>query len=179
MRSTEFPMVSGLEELPAPSAAVRSFFEAWKAARQGNLVPRKQDFDPLLVFPQLPNLWIYHYDRDEDVFRCRLAGERINAAWGHPIAGKTSQEILGARDNPFVTAIWKKILDTPLIHYGKLERLTGNVLYAAERMVTPLSNAAGSRDYILGISVYSLGGLRKVTPPTVPKTAYHIDCRNL
>ncbi len=168
-----------MARLPAPSEAAKCLFDAWKAARQGNLVPKKEDFDPLSVFPLLPDLWLYHYSQDEDVFRCRLAGERVNKAWGHSIAGKTSREILGEHDNELVVEIWKTILNAPLIHYGKLERLSGNKLYAAERIVVPLSDAAGTRNYILGLSLYSLGGSRHLSPPAIPENAYHIYCRDL
>ncbi|GAB4364023.1 MAG: hypothetical protein Kow00114_20430 [Kiloniellaceae bacterium] len=179
MRATEFPVVAGIENLPGPSAAVIDLLNAWKAARRGRLVPLKRDFDPLAVFPLLPDLWIYHYERKENVFRCRLAGERINAAWGRSIAGKTSREIFGAPDDGIIVTIWKKILETPLVHYGRLERLSGTRLYTAERIVVPLAEASGSPDYVLGLSLYSLGGSGDVKPPTIPENAVHIHCRDL
>ena len=179
MQATEVSLVAGVEDLPAPSDAARQFIDAWKAARQGRLIPRKQDFDPLTVFPLLPNLWIYHYDRKEDLFRCRLAGENINKAWGRSIAGKLSQDIFGARDNAAVVAIWKKILDVPLIHFAKLERLSGNRLYVAERTVTPLADATGRGCYVLGLSLYALAGAQNLEPPKIPANAYHILCEDL
>jgi hypothetical protein len=175
----ELPVVSCLDDLPAPSRAALSFIDAWKAARRGHLVPRKQDFDPTLVPSLLPNIWIYRYSRSSDEFVCRLAGERINSAWGYPISGKNSREIFGEADNEAVVAIWKRILGTPLVHYGKQERLSGNMLYSAERVVMPLSGAADERNHILGISNYALGGSINLSPPAILDNAFHIHCRDL
>lgn len=179
MLSTEFCVISRLEDLPAPSAAVMQFIEAWKSVRGGNLLPRKQDFDPLSIARLLPDVWIYGYHPEEDVFRCRLAGENVNKAWGHSIAGKGSEEILGVQANVHITAIWKRVLEAPLLHYTKLEHMSENTLYAAERTVVPLSDAAGGRNYVLGLSLYTLSGFRRITPPKIPRTAYQIYCRDL
>ncbi|MEQ8354814.1 MAG: PAS domain-containing protein [Kiloniellaceae bacterium] len=179
MRVDALSIVSGVQELPAPSREVTDFLEAWRAARSGALVPRKRDFDPLNVHRLLPYLWIYLYDRDEDTFICRLAGEQINAAWGYSIAGHLSQDIFGPRDNDVIVSIWKTILDTPLVHYGKEEALAGTSLYNAERLVLPLADESGGINFILGFSRYSFG--RSPTGPRsgLVENAYHILCRDL
>ena len=179
MYTTEISVVSGIEALPGPSKPVTVFLDAWKTARRGGLVPMKRDFDPIAVPRLLPDLWIYHYSRDENIFRCRLSGERINKAWGRSVAGKESEEVLGSADNVQVVAIWKQVLDTPLIHYTKLDRFSENGLYVAERTVVPLCDESGARDFVLGLSLYSLGSAVDVAPPAVTKTAYHIHCSDL
>ncbi len=179
MRSFQLREVTSLDDLPEPSEAVLEFIEAWKAARQGCLVPRKQDFDPSLVPKLLPHLWLYHYDEATDVFVCRLAGERINQAWGYPIAGKRSDQIFGRADNAAIVQIWWRILGASLLHYGKEERLSGNALYAAERIVAPLADAAGRRNFMLSLSLYALGGEIKYLPPMILEQACRILCRHL
>jgi len=179
MRPTEFSVVSSLAELPAPSKEALAFIEAWKAARHGRLVPRKRDFDPLAVPLLLPDLWIYEYLPAEDAFRCRLAGERVNKAWGVSIAGRMSDEVLGAEANVHVSGVWKRVLGGPLIQFTTLDRPSENDLYMAERTIVPLSDDAGALIFVLGMSRYSLGTLHPVAPPTVPKTAYLIYCDKL
>lgn len=179
MKAFEPTIVSGVDQLPAASDAAIAFIDAWKDARNGRLVPRKRDFDPLNVPALLPSIWIYEHDPEADVFRCRLAGERVNDAWGGSIARKTSLEILGAADNQAVVAVWRSVLGTPLIHYGNEERLSGTKLYAAERVVMPLENDAGEPAFILGISLYKLDPRTADVPPVLLESSFNIPCRDL
>ena len=179
MQPSEFRLVSSVEELPEPSDAALQFIAAWKAARRRNLVPLKRNFDPLSIPHLLPDIFMYRYDPESDSFVCRLAGERVNASWGYPITGKTSREILGEADAPMIEEIWHRILTTPLLHYGNAERLSGNLLYAAERVVAPLADDEGDVTIILGLSRYSLGGLTRITARAILPNAVHIDCRDI
>ncbi|UUX49128.1 PAS domain-containing protein [Nisaea acidiphila] len=179
MQAFEPTLLSAVDQLPAPSEPALSFLEAWKAARRGNTVPQKRDFDPLLVPQLLPYIWIYQHDPETDLYRCRLAGEKIHDAWGGSIMGKSSLEILGGPDNDVVTEIWRAVLGTPLVHYGSDERLSGTMLYRAERMVAPLADAGDTPAFILGISLYALGGEINYSPPALLQRTFHILCRDI
>ena len=157
MRVSDVHVISRREDLPSPSREINDLLDTWRLARCGALVPLKQNFDPLAVPHLLPSLWLYRLDRGTDTFTCRLAGERINAAWGYSIAGHTSEDIFGVSDNAVIVSIWMAILETPLVHYGRGEVLSGNSLYLAERLVLPLLDEAGEANFILGLSLYDFG----------------------
>lgn len=179
MRALHATTVSGIDQLPEPSKSALAFLDAWAESRHGKLVPRKRDFDPLRLPALLPHIWLSRYHEAEDLFRVRLSGEKVNEAWGYSIAGKTSLEIMGPADNAVMMRIWHGVLDVPQIHYGTQERLSGNVLYAAERIAAPLAEDDGRRVYILGFSLYALGGTPDYAPPNLIENAYNIPCREL
>lgn len=166
----------GFAGVPAPGPEVRTFLAAWMRARNGRLVPSKDDFDPTGMPRLLREMWIYERDPLQGGFTCRLAGEAVNRAWGFSLRGRTSGEIFPAADHDLIVGIWCDILDTPLVHYGIRERLTGTSLYSAERMVVPLADAAGRPTFVLGITRYALGSREDAAPPTLLENAWHVPC---
>ncbi len=167
-----------LSDLPNPDSRVIQFLDAWKAARGSSLVPYKRDLDPLSFPRLLPCVWLYRHDAESNDFTCKLAGESINRSWGYSIAGQSATQILGA-DHAVVTGIWRTILDTPLIHYGRSERLDGNRMYKAERIVLPMigDDAPDDRpDHILGLSLYQVGTGEEPRPELLLENAFQIHC---
>lgn len=171
-----------LSELPDPDARILRLLEVWKAARGGKLAPYKRDFDPSSVPRLLSAIWLYRLDPATDDFVCRLAGEDVNRSWGYSIAGNTARHILGDRDYKVVTDIWRKVIGTPLIHYGRGERLYENRMYTAERLVLPLigdKSKVGSSDHVLGLSLYQFDNVDDVPPQVLLQNGYQVHCSDI
>lgn len=171
-----------LSELPDPDARIMELLDAWKSVRGEGIVPRKRDFDPLSVPRLLPLIWLYRLDPETDDFVCKLAGEDVNRSWGYSIAGHKARRILGDQDYIVVTEIWRKVLNTPLIHYGKGKRLLENRLYSAERLVLPIigEDAVDARpDHVLGISLYQFGDVDDTPPQILLQNGYQVHCADI
>ncbi|WP_421876988.1 PAS domain-containing protein [Pacificispira sp.] len=182
MTSQSTARKQNLSELPDPNIRIVQLLDAWKAARGGQLVPSKRDFDPLSVPRLLSSIWLYRWEPDKSGFVCRLAGEDVNRSWGYSIAGHDARQVLGDKDFEVVTDIWRKILTTPLIHYGKGERLHENRMYSAERLVLPLigeDSPDGEPDHVLGLSLYELGETGETRPQIILQNAYQVHCADI
>jgi hypothetical protein len=134
---------------------VKILLNAWLKARNGNLVPRQHEMLPETFLPVLPNVWMYRYDEDQDDFICRLAGERINNAWGHSLRGVRFREVVGDVEHAAGLRRWKAILNTPSIQYGRVcGAAPADAEVIAERLVLPLADTDGTVCYTIGISLY-------------------------
>ncbi|MEC9346754.1 MAG: PAS domain-containing protein [Pseudomonadota bacterium] len=178
IEAVRWPM-PGFEGVPEPGPEARLFLAGWLAARQGGLVPAKDSFDPGYMPRLLGHVWLYARDPETGVYSNRLAGEAVNRAWGFSLRGRTTSEIFPASEHDLIVGIWDRILDTPLIHYGRRERLDGTSLYMAERMVTPLADADGRPRYVLGLTLYELGIDSDAAAPRVNMNAWHVPCAAL
>lgn len=165
------------QRLAGADPRIFEFLNAWRAARGDNLLPKRPDFDPLTIPRLMPCLWMYRYDHEADDFVVRLAGEEINAAWGHSIRGMPLRKVVGEADHPVVLKRWWEILKTPFIQYGaKSERMSALDMKRAERMVTPMTSAEGVPDHILGISLYTISPVDQSKPALEPQDITRIPC---
>lgn len=168
-------------DLPNPDPRILQLLEAWKAVLGDELVPLKRDFDPLSIPKLLSTVWLYGLDPDGSDFTCRIAGEDINRTWGGSIAGRAAKTLFDGEDHKIVSDIWHQVLETPLIHYGKAEKMGETALYAAERIVFPLraEESDPSRGYVLGMSLYTFNNLDKAQPEKILRNAFHIRCSDI
>ena len=159
---------------------VFEFIEAWRAARRGRLVPRREDFDPMAVPGLLGCVWLYRSDPDLDDFVCRLAGEEIKAAWRGNLKDRTLREIIGGDDHAVVMERWRRITAGPLIQYGAAAERGGDGRQCrVERLVLPLASADGMIDHMLGPSLYALASPNLTRTILVPGTTVQIPCAEL
>ena len=171
------PLAPIERQIPGADPRIFAFFQAWRAARRGGLVPLRGDFDPMTVPGLLANIWLYRFDPQRDDFVCRLAGEQINLAWGGSIRGKTLHQVVGAADHPVVLQRWKFILRVPLVHYGSAaERLSAQETRLAERLLLPLASGPDRVDHILGLSLYELAVVDRSRPALVAGDIVQIPC---
>ena len=169
------------DRLPGIDPRLVGFFEAWRAIRApGEVVPRREAFDPLAIPELLPDVFLYRLADDGEDFVCRLAGERVNEAWGRSIRGLTLRQIVGERDHPTIRARWARIVGTPALHYGRVrERLSNQRLRRAERLLLPLASADGRIDWVLGVSLYTLESGDPARPSLRPEDIVQIPCAEL
>lgn len=179
--TNEIPLNPGLEaRLPNADPRIFDFFEAWRRARRGRLVPRRRDFDPIAVPGLLRHVWLYQYDPDRADFVCKLAGENVNEAWGRSIRGLSLRQVIGEADHATVLRRWLRILSVPLIHYGAArERLSALELQQAERLLLPLGPDDGEPDHVLGLSLYTISSDNLSRSPLVPDDVVQIPCAEL
>ena len=67
--------------------ALRAVARHWGEARAGRRMPAWRDIDPLKIVPYLPIVWAWRYDRQDDRFTGRLAGDAITRAFGRSLRG--------------------------------------------------------------------------------------------
>jgi len=167
-------------ELSEADSRIFELLDVWKAARGAALVPDRRDFDPMAVPHLLHFIWMYRFDPASGDFVCRLAGERINDTWGRSIRGRTLRQIVGEADHPTVFGRWQQIMAVPLVQYGAAsERLSALEIHAAERLLLPLADEDGSRNTMLGISLYRITGNNDHRSALVPEDIQRIRCVDL
>lgn len=153
---------------------------AWKAVRRGDLVPLRQDFDPMRVPALLPCVWLYRYEADRGDFVCRLAGEEIKAAWRGNLTGRALREIIGEHDHAVVMERWRRIMAGPMIQYGAAaEPGDDGRQRRVERLVLPMASVPGTVDHMLGLSLYALSSPNLTRTVLVPGTTTQIPCAEL
>lgn len=169
-----------LDRLRGADARLVAFLDAWGAARDGAMVPRKTAFDPLTVVDLLPMVWLYRYEPERKDFICRLAGENVNQAWGRSIRGMTLRQVVGEADHPTILGRWREIVETPFIHYGgSRERLSAQLVYQAHRLLMPLNGGAEAPsppDHVIGISLYHLDPTHRDRMPLMPEDIVRLRC---
>lgn len=163
--------------LPGADPRIFEFLDAWRSARRGTMVPYRHDFEPMSVVKLLPHVWLYRYEPEHADFVCRLAGEEVNAAWGHSIRGETLRRVLGEADHPTVFRRWQQIVSVPLLHYGSaVERLSAMETRSAERLLLPMASDDDTVDYVLGLSLYRISLASANRTPLVPEDIIRIPC---
>ncbi|WP_420404569.1 PAS domain-containing protein [Nisaea sp.] len=163
-------------QLPTASAPVLALFEHWMSLWSPGTVPLRRRIDPTAFPTALPHSWIYRYEADGD-FRCVLAGEMINAAWGRSIKGMTSREIIGD-DHEEAHPRWLTVINRPAILYLTQSEL--RMPKKSERLVLPVAEHDGSIRAVLGISCYTtLFEERAESPRARPGTPHFWDALTL
>lgn len=141
--------------IPAKSEKVFLFLDAWKRARNGALVPLRQDIDPLRFVRILSAVWIYQFDPGCGDFICQLAGEDINTAWERNIKGTGLKDIVADDNHDAVLARWHTILSEPNLEYSIITEYTETrIPYQIERLLLPLATAPDQRDCVMGLTLF-------------------------
>ncbi|QDO97331.1 PAS domain-containing protein [Ferrovibrio terrae] len=152
----------------------------WASNRVGLMMPRAV-LDPVDIKACLAHIWLAQYLPGEDSFVFRLAGERVNEAWGANITGKRSEEFMPAASAVTATQIYRRILLTPAVHVGyrRIEPAERQEK-GAERLVVPLSDADGGPWGIVGMSLYHFNPVTEADlPPYVGPDVTYYPCAGL
>jgi hypothetical protein len=157
----------------------------WAAGRTsdggtGLMMPRSA-LDPVAIRGCLPHIWLAQYIAAEDNFVFRLAGERVNEAWGTSITGKRPEEFMSPASAATARQIYRRIVLTPAVHVGyrRIEPAERQQK-GAERLVVPLSDAGGGPWGIVGVSLYHFNPVTEADlPPYVGPDVTYYPCRGL
>jgi hypothetical protein len=147
-------------------------------------VPRRADFDPLLVPGLLRFMWIYRFVPEHEDYVCELAGEETNGAWGQSLKGRALRSIVGDRNHPTVFERWSAIRRAPQILHGARRQVPGTPLKGplglsdhrwVERLVMPLIGRDGTVDAVLGVALYDETFNRDNYTPTISDQVRMVD----
>lgn len=156
--------------LQAATPAVKQFYSYWlRLALAAGGLPRRNDIDPTEITPCLPYCMIYARQGDEQGFECLLSGESINAAWGRNLKGARTVDMFEPRDLKLLHARWDFLLEKGKVAHCDYD---GQGHYkSVERIVTPLLDANGEANIIMGLAIYRYDSLRDqnkaIHPPGV------------
>lgn len=132
---------------------VRRLYGYWLARRADRLVPARGDIDPVDIPWALERLFLVSYDRAQDSFTYRLAGEAIAGFYGRGnIAGVGPDAFLEPDVAAMVHAQWSRVVAaTPAVLFGN-----GTVYkpvrdeWIGQRLLLPLGEDGRNADHILG-----------------------------
>lgn len=111
----------------------------------------------------LPNIWLYRFLPEENEFVCTVSGEKVNEAWGTSLMGKRLGEIMPPSMMPFTLLLYRRMLEIPAIQTSRrLIAPPGGIEQSSERLIVPLCDDARRPYGVLGVTVYSLGGLAQL-----------------
>jgi hypothetical protein len=139
----------------------------WQAARGDRFMPAWKDIDPVPIGPQLRLIWAWKYDRLEQSFTGRLAGEDIlgmfgGAVHGTPMADYFPPEIYRA----FFPWMQRVVVEPAFAHGAGLvyRRLGRN--FTGERIIMPLGDDGVRGDGLIGATFYNpvTDGIREDGP---------------
>ncbi len=154
--------------------------DAWMNARHGALVPFRRNMTPDIFASVLPYVWTYRFDEDLGDFICKIAGERINDAWGRSLRGVPLRDVVGKDAHAAALQRWKAVINAPSVQYGKIRGAPPDEsMTIAERLVLPLADPDGTVCYTIGLSVYPFRQDDRARTPPVWDDITVIPCVDL
>lgn len=138
------------------SPALKHVFRHWAEVRGERLMPSWGDIRPSRIAQQLPIVWSYTYDPVSDTFTGRLAGDRIESAFGGSFRGTPLSKIFPPHryEDAFQRA--KRVISEPAVNRGEgvvfrqIDRFGHG-----ERIILPLAADGIHPDGLLGCTEYS------------------------
>jgi hypothetical protein len=73
---------------------LRRLLDHWLELRDGAMVPRRAQLDPIAIPWALSHIWLLQLDLTVDRFRYRLAGESVQGIYEQNISGKTIFDLM-------------------------------------------------------------------------------------
>jgi len=127
----------------------------WNAARGNRPLPAWRDIRPSAIAPQLPLVWCYSHDAENDDFVGRLAGDVIARLFEQPFKGIRMTQLQPRIDVSFLLSRSRQVVSRPAFF-----RSDGDVFHMpdrhgyGERIIMPLSDKGGVADGIFGATQY-------------------------
>ena len=148
-----------LAHLQEPS--LQEIVRFWDGARAGRRFPAWRNIDPVALAPHLPILWAWRWDKAQQTFIGRLAGEAILDAVGPGFRGTRLQDFFESPRAEMVMARYRRVIDEPALMYnqGFIFSLSGGT-GTGERVALPLAEDGVHPDGLLGATVYRLASRR-------------------
>ncbi len=136
---------------------LQQFAAHWNEARGGKVMPDWSDLKPSCIAQQLPIIWSYRYDRSQDSFIGRLAGDRIEKVFGKTFRGTPMDELYPPDRFPVMFCRFRRVVREPALYIeeGKVFQLMDHY-GLGERIAMPLSSAGVEGDGIVGATVYEV-----------------------
>jgi hypothetical protein len=161
-------------------ARFRILLRHWAENRSGLMAPRSA-IDPAAVRECLPHVWLYQYLPEENDFLCKLAGEKVNEAWGQSLIGKRVSQLMPPAMLARVPVLYRRMLQLPALQVSR-RRITppDRLVQSAERLILPLSRDDGTPYAVFGMTLYYLGDQSSFDDPLDMQGAVTLyDCSRL
>lgn len=133
------------------SPNLRIVAKHWSDARGNRVMPGWNDLSPNAIKGQLPIIWAYTYDPDQDEFFGRIVGDTVHKIFGRAFKGERMSVLQTAFDRPRLFERAKRVISTPALFHG-----LGAVFQQSEsdsvgeRIIMPLASDGRHPDGILG-----------------------------
>jgi hypothetical protein len=134
------------------SPALRAVAHHWDKVRGAKKMPSWEDIQPKAIAPYLPIVWAYKFDWAANEFVGRLAGDRIERAYGKSFHGLTLAQI-HTSPNRYQQgrALLLRVISEPAIFRGHGRILQDqDEFHSGERLMLPLSTNGVSGDGVFG-----------------------------
>jgi hypothetical protein len=135
---------------------LRVLARQWAAVRGGRRMPAFRDIDPVGIGRHLRYVWAWKYDRANESFTGRLAGEEIDRAFGKSLRGMKMTEFYTPDVYAVVFPRHQRVVTEPGFFHG-----TGMVFarmgytMGGERIALPLAEDGDRGDGIIGGTYYT------------------------
>lgn len=145
-----------LDDLPLRDARLIQFLEYWRSLRGDLALPRYRDVDPIAIPKLLSHVWCWSYDREQDTFRGRLAGEAVMQVYGtRDMRGLALNELVEQPLAGQLHARYRRVVTTPMaLHFQGSAVLDEGETIRAERLALPLCDRTTDSRVIIGLSLY-------------------------
>lgn len=151
MKAVYTPSLDGLR------AELRGLLAIWRSKLgPGGELPAREAFDPLLLKPYLPHIYIVAYEAATDRYRYRLIGTEITATYGRDSTGKYFDEIYPAEDMKTFRDGYDEIRlkRQPMAFYATMY-FVGRDHMKLEALILPVAAPAGDNPQFLGAVYFS------------------------
>lgn len=149
------------------SPNLRTVAQHWDAARGSGAMPGWADLSPVAIKGQLPIIWAYTYEPDQDEFFGRIAGDAVHKMFGRAFKGERMSVLQTAFDRPRLFDRAKRVISKPALFHG-----LGAVFQqtdsesVGERIIMPLASDGSHPDGILGATEFKV----RTKPPGGDRT---------
>jgi len=151
------------KQLAITSPTLRRVLLHWLECRTGRLMPMWSDIRPAKIKTELPFIWQYRYDSEQDEFFGGLCGEEIRRLMGRSIKNERFRDLYPGDPHLFSRA--KRVLFDPAIYYGRGLLFTQRDRQCfGERLVLPFASPDGMPAGILGATDYHYSFLYRAGP---------------
>ena len=141
----------------ARSPRILALLRHWHAACRGRVMPAWMDIDPTEMPSALPNIWAWSYDRENEEFRGRIAGEAIRSIFRRSIAGASMRDYFQAGNDDRIMQGYRRVVSAPAIGFerGILFQFEEHCAIGA-RLILPLASDGVHCDGVVGVMTFGL-----------------------
>jgi hypothetical protein len=165
------------------SPELRDIAKHWNTARGTKRMPGWKDIDPTAIARHLSIAWSWRYDPDIETFTGRLAGEKINEAFGDSLRGKRMQDFFSPESYEIIFPRCRRVVTEPAfaLDSGRVHAYVQRYSLG-ERIIMPLATDGMHGDGIFGATIYTTNPdasqdtvVTKDLPETVHQTFFPLD----
>lgn len=138
------------------SSRVLRLHDYWQGLRGDRAMPRRQDIDPIDIWPLLPYVHMSEWHRDPDRVLFRIAGTEIVATAGHEYRGRRLSDILpDPNDLEQIMSLYYRVIATRVPIFGRTDSTTVRLgVEFFEWVLCPLSDDGKTVTHFIGLEDY-------------------------